>query len=312
MFLKALRVVTLVTVLQVPGSGAPAFVHTGSFRYSPTVSIRYLEAGSGPQTIVLLHGLASSADTWRDLFQYLDCQCTFYALDLKGHGGSSAPDDHAYELDDNARIVRAFLQARQLRSVILVGHSYGGAVALRTALDFSADHDRIRALVLLGTPATKQHFPLYMTSLRYQRPARFFEKITPPEFSAWIALRKLYYDHHAATPARIEQYASLWRDPAKNRAMRETGSDFLNRGLKEIAAETKRVQVPALIIAGEEDRIVRPKHQKKLASRIPNAEYVRIPECGHVPQEEQPQQNAAVFAAFLEKLSAHPVGVDSM
>ena len=313
MLLRTLGVVLLGFILQGPGRGATRITqHWDTFRYSPAVSIRYFTAGTGPDTMVLLHGLASSADTWTDLLDSLDCNCTYYALDLKGHGGSSAPDDHAYTLDDNAAIVRAFLQAHHLRSVILVGHSYGGAVALRTALDYNLEPDRIRALLLLGTPGTKQHFPLYMTTLRYQRPARFFEKFTPPELSAWVALRKIYYDKHAATPARIAQYANLWRDPQKNRAMRETGSEFLRHGLKEIAAETKNVRVPTLVIAGAKDAVVRTKHQKKLASRIPAAQYVTIPSCGHVPQEERPDETARHINAFLNTLRSHKPPVDSM
>jgi pimeloyl-ACP methyl ester carboxylesterase len=313
MLLRAVGVILLGSILQLPGRGAPRVTpHWDTFRYSPTVSIRYFIAGTGPEVMVMLHGLASSADTWRDLLHDLDCNCTYYALDLKGHGGSSAPDDHAYTVDDNAAIVRAFLQARQLRGVILAGHSYGGTVALRTALDYNAEPDRIRALLLLGTPGTKQHFPLYMTTLRYQRPARFFEKFTPAELSAWIALRKMYYDRHAATPARIAQYANLWRDPQKNRAMRETGSEFLRHGLKEIAAETRNVHVPTLVIAGAKDAIVRTKQQKKLAGRIPNAQYVTIPACGHVPQEERPRETARDINAFVNSLATHNTSVDSM
>src|SRR4051794_10540438 len=180
-----LRVATvLVLAGLLHGSGASARSlqpRWNSFRFSNTVSIRYFTAGNGSQPVVLLHGLASSADTWKDMLGFLDCDCTFYALDLKGHGGSSAPEDHAYGIDDNAAIVRAFLDSHDLRNIILIGHSYGGAVAVRTAFDLGSEPDRVRGLVLLGTPATKQHFPLYMTALRHQRPATFFEKFTPPE-----------------------------------------------------------------------------------------------------------------------------------
>jgi pimeloyl-ACP methyl ester carboxylesterase len=228
-------VATPVAILTALVTIAPAFSaipQWHDFRYSDSTSIRYFKAGHGSGAVLLLHGLAASSASWIDMVRELDCHCTIYALDLKGHGGSSKPDDHKYRLADNAAIVRAFIEANELKNVTIVGHSYGGAVALTVALMDREASRRVGALVLIGTPATKQRFPLTMTMLRYQKPARFFEKFTPPELSAWVALNKVYYDPHSITPARIALYANLWRDPSSTRAMRETGAEFLKGGLK--------------------------------------------------------------------------------
>lgn len=308
---RLVRAIAVCVILSPPSHSQPQlFPIWNTFRYSDSVSIRYFKAGHGRQPVLLLHGLAASAATWIDMVQYLDCDCTIWALDLKGHGGSSKPEDHAYRLSDNVAIVRAFMDANQLRDLVLIGHSYGGAVALQTALDDNKERGSVKALILIGTPGTKQHFPLTITTLKYQKPARFFERFTPPELAAWVALHRVYYNHQAITPSRIALYSTLWRDPAGNRAMRETGAEFLDHGLKELAPEVHNISVPTLVIAGAHDPIVKPKYQRRLADHIQKAKYISIERCGHVPQEEYPADTARAIDSFILTVRNEPTGAE--
>src|SRR5690349_5983775 len=98
--------------------------HAAVFQYSPDVQIGYDVQGSGPEAVVLVHGLAASKEAW-DLMMpgLLDiCNCRVYRMDLRGHGDSSTPNDHGYSVVENAKILRAFIAREKLHSITLIGH----------------------------------------------------------------------------------------------------------------------------------------------------------------------------------------------
>ena len=94
------------------------------------VTVLYAEeSGDGPP-LILLHGLGGSLFTWRHVVATLARLHHVIALDLKGFGQSDKPFDEHYSAADQAALVSAFIRKRGLRGVILVGHSFGGVVAL--------------------------------------------------------------------------------------------------------------------------------------------------------------------------------------
>ncbi len=97
------------------------------------VTLHYEEEGSGPP-LLLVHGLGESSFTWHDVVPALAARFRVIALDLKGFGRSDKPEDDAYGADDQAALIANFIVSRGLENVTLVGHSFGGTVALRTAL----------------------------------------------------------------------------------------------------------------------------------------------------------------------------------
>lgn len=109
----------------------------------------YLEQGSG-EPVILLHGSGSSSAQWRGLAERLSARYRVFAPDFFGYGGSADwPGPKAFYLECEAEIVRALLM-RADRRVHLVGHSYGGAVALHVARSCS---DSLRSLTLIEPAA---------------------------------------------------------------------------------------------------------------------------------------------------------------
>src|SRR5690348_9869377 len=105
----------------------------------------YSEAGSG-ETVLLLHATASSSAQWFDLAGVLRANCHVVAPDLYGYGETDPwPGNRPFALSEEAALADAVLP-RDGRPVHLVGHSYGGAVALRFALQ---QPERLRSLVLI-------------------------------------------------------------------------------------------------------------------------------------------------------------------
>jgi pimeloyl-ACP methyl ester carboxylesterase len=122
-----------------------------SYRYSASVTIHCEQEGSGDETFVLLHGFGTSLQTWHDVRPALARRGRVVMLDLKGFGLSSKPRDGAYSPPDQADIVAAFISDRKLSGIVLVGHSYGGGVAV-LAHDRLAQQgrDAVKALMVWG------------------------------------------------------------------------------------------------------------------------------------------------------------------
>ena len=106
------------------------------------------DAGSGPP-VVLLHGIASSSVTFEYVVPLVADRHRVVSIDLLGFGGSPAPADAAYTIDEHVAALRRTLRARGLRRIVLVGHSLGALVATRYAASYRRDVTR---LVIVSPP----------------------------------------------------------------------------------------------------------------------------------------------------------------
>ncbi|MDQ6707634.1 MAG: alpha/beta hydrolase [Acidobacteriota bacterium] len=275
----------------------------GSFEYSRSVNVAYDVQGTGEMPVVLLHSLGSAKESWDPLMPGLlsICKCRVYRVDLRGHGGTSAPDDHRYSLRENAAIVKAFMADRKLQGAILIGHSYGGAVALDVALDSKNEAPSLlRGLILIGAPGVLQTFPFMVAHHRYEGYGKVVDRLTTPKLRAWVAVHGQNYSNSAGSRSRVALYARLWSDPARSRASRETARQFLDGGgLEELASRNHDTGVPTLLIAGEHDRLVGVKRMRQLARSIDGSKLSIIPKAGHAPQEDVPESVIPVISDFL-------------
>src|ERR1700689_3098024 len=124
----------------------------GIHRYSMILDgqqVHYLEGGTG-DPVVLVHGLGASAqNNWRNLMPRLvRSGHHVYAMDLLGYGKSAMPADRTYSIDEEAKFVEAFLDAKRLDHVAVAGVSMGGWIAATVALD---QPQRITRLILLDS-----------------------------------------------------------------------------------------------------------------------------------------------------------------
>jgi pyruvate dehydrogenase E2 component (dihydrolipoamide acetyltransferase) len=115
------------------------------FAQTPAGSIRYAKRGEGVETIVLVHGFGGDLDNWLFNIDALAAKARVYALDLPGHGQSSKAIGEA-SLAGLSSALTGFMDAVGIDSAHLIGHSMGGATALRTALDAP---ERVKSLTLV-------------------------------------------------------------------------------------------------------------------------------------------------------------------
>jgi pyruvate dehydrogenase E2 component (dihydrolipoamide acetyltransferase) len=111
------------------------------------IRIRYARKGDAPATVLLIHGFGGDLDNWLFNIDALSQQSTVVALDLPGHGQSDRTMP-GRTLGELARFVIRFLDAVEIRSAHLVGHSLGGAIAAQMAVDHP---DRVESLALIAS-----------------------------------------------------------------------------------------------------------------------------------------------------------------
>lgn len=283
-----------------------------TFRYSDSVKVAFDVSGNGDLPLVLLHSLGSAKESWDPLMPGLlaVCKCRIYRLDFKGHGDTSAPNDHRYSLHENSAIVRAFLADQGLHGAILMGHSYGGAVALNLALDAKDEkEDLLSGLILIGTPGVWQKFPFLVAHHRYEAYGQLVDHLTTPKFRAWVAVHARGGGRNPTqADERVQLYARLWSDPARSHASRETARQFLDGGgLAELGFRDHDAGIPTLLIAGHRDNIVGVKHIRRLAQSIESSKLSIIPKAGHAPHEDRPESVVPVISEFLNTIDTSAI-----
>jgi pimeloyl-ACP methyl ester carboxylesterase len=269
------------------------------FAYDNNVQIHYEVHGQGSPAIVFLHGFGASRESWRDILPYLRNSGTIYIVDLKGHGLSSKPNDSRYSLKDQADIISAFLMREHIEPAVLVGHSYGGAVALMTYFHSRAN---VQALVLIDSAAYPQSFPFFVSVLQKPILNHVILSVIPAATRARYTLERLFYDRSKVDDERVERYARYFDLPGAHHAFIECANLLLPPDIDSFVAQIPTVSIPALILWGGEDTVVPLSIGRRLHHEVPSSQFIVIPNCGHIPQEEQPEVTADAIKAFLISL----------
>lgn len=254
----------------------------------------YLEGGDGP-TLVLLHGFAADKDNFTRISSTLTGHYHVIIPDLIGFGESShlpAPAD--YRADAQARRLHEFLEALRVRGLDLGGSSMGGQIAMAFAA----------------------RYPNEVSSLWLLDPA-----------GVWSAPKSELADmvvgqgRNPLIPTTEQEYADLFGfvmadppwipRPMKNAMARERLQNvelsrhiFGQIAVDSVEDRVRGLKVPTLIVWGQRDRALNPLTSTVLQKLLPRSEVILMPGVGHLPMVERPQQAAADYIAFRERLAA--------
>lgn len=257
--------------------------------------------------LVLLHGQPGSPQDWAAVIARLPPQLHAVAADRPGYGASLRPADG---FTANAQAVLDDLDARDVRSAVLVGHSWGGGVALRAA---SLAPDRVHAVVLLASVG-----PGCDTSVDWLLAAPGIGELSSLlafRWTPWIARARLaWLRRWHGRPLHPGEAASwqvwghaphsawpLWRTfLIEQRA--------LLRELGELEAAAAAVQVPVLLLADPADQVVPVKTSHKLAALLADSRLILVRGTGHHLPRRAAAEVADAIATFLATIdSAHPI-----
>ncbi len=274
-----------------------------TFAYTDQIRISYEVHGNGSSPIVFLHGFGASVETWRDIQSRLAQGNKLFFLDLKGFGLSSTPDDGKYSLDDQAEVVLAFIKSQNLHDVTLVGHSYGGAVCLFTYLKDRSIHNggSIQRLVLIDAAAYVQDFPFFIDILRRPVLNWVVMKLVPAHMQASFVLRRLFHDDTKLSEERISTHAEFLGQPGSYNSFVESAKQMVPANPDSITALIKTIEVPTLVLWGADDTAIPVEQAHRLHRDIRTSRLVIIPNCGHIPHEEAPEESLDAIFRFLEE-----------
>ena len=275
----------------------PGFARLGP----PEAPVRLFveETGKG-SPVLLIHGFGASTFTWRKIAPELARRHRVVAVDLKGFGQSDKPFDEQYSVFDQAELIKQLIIDKDLRDLALIGHSFGGGVALVLALDEDPRlKGRISKLVLLDTIAYPQDVPVVFRMLDMPLVSHLGVRMVPPIVQTRIALRIAYFDNSKIDDEEVEIYAAPLRTAAGKHAIIHSARQIVPEDLEEISKRYASITLPTLIGWCDYDRIVPLEVGLRLRRTLPNATLKIIEDCGHMPQEEQPEATLSLIQGFL-------------
>jgi len=269
------------------------------------LNLRYQTRGSSGPVLVLLHGIGRSLEDWESSSGPLSQNHRVYALDLPGFGRSDKPQS-GYSFAYFAGVLEGFLDALQLEQVTLLGSSLGGGVALEFAF---AHPERVSRLVLVDSAGFGSEVTLGLRILTLRGVGELLS--TPSPRLVRGTLEGVFFDKGFITPEREARELELARLKGAQSAYvsvaRALGT-FLGGVRAEWVWSVLRrcgdlTHLPTLIVWGDRDQILPPKHARVAQAHLPHAELHIFEGCGHFPQLERAEEFNALV---LEFLSRHP------
>lgn len=262
------------------------------------ITLFYEEKGdrNGTETIGFLNGVMASTNSWELLcpvFEKMGFRIILH--DFKGQLKSDKPEG-PYTFAEHCEEARALYESLGVEKIHLIGTSYGGEVAMRFAMLYP---EMVKSISVIDSvseldPVTKGFVLGWKILCDTGDGETFFQGMVPSIYG----------------PEFIEKNQEWLSDRAK--ALKENPNHYLEgqKILYDTFADDvymtdrlSEIQCPALILQGTEDILKPVKFGKILADKIPNAEFLTIPDCGHVSIFEKPGELQSAILGFILKNS---------
>lgn len=238
--------------------------------------------GEGP-VLLILHGWGSSSNSWTRIQGELakDGFCVV-CLDMPGFGETSPPSE-AWGVDSYASFVLTFIDSMSVERIVLLGHSFGGQVAVKIA----AEHPEIVEKLILVAPAV------------FRQETGLSQKTLSALAKAAGSLMYLFPIDKLRNNARSLLYMMLRRRDY----LRAEGvmRDVFGRVVREdVSGLACKITAPTLLLWGEQDNLVPIEDAHALQKRIANSELRIIPSAGHSPQSTALEETISFIRTFLQ------------
>ncbi len=256
-------------------------------RYEEDGLLSYLEAGDGSAPVLLIHGNFAGKLWWSEMLADPLSGMRFIAPDLPGFGESRADGAFRPSFPFYARSLGSFLDGLGVGRAILLGHSFGGAVATELAL---SDPDRFPALFLL---APAPHTGLYTPEYLYP----FLESYRYDRWGLRAALRQ-------NLGTRVPPYFEDLVDEAASMHPANFSGNVRLLASWNAGSRLRRYGNPVLVASGEYDNLVTTRSAEASARAFPMGAYANLGSVGHSPQIEAPDLVRDLLSQLLRAVSA--------
>jgi pimeloyl-ACP methyl ester carboxylesterase len=259
------------------------------------LAIHYVDKGQGP-AVVLIHGLGGSLYNFRYNIPALSERFRVVALDLKGFGYSDRPLDADYSQTAQARLVADVMDRLGIGEAAVLGHSLGGAIALRLAALYP---QRVARLILAASapPLSARGGvpPLGDAALRPFLRLGTALVLHQPSLREAV-LRSGFYDPSFLTPEMLEEFRRIGRI----RGTAEAIVRVLLNSARDEPLDLTQIRQPTLLLWGTGDRAMGLRIARWFETRLPNARLRVIERARHMVIEERSDESNAAILAFLQ------------
>lgn len=233
--------------------------------------------------ILLIHGFASSTYTFRRIIPLLQKKFSIIAVDLPGFGKSEKSTSFVYSFENYAKLMIECIHKFGFANTHIVAHSMGGQIALNMA---RIAPEKINKLILLSSSGyLKRSKKLFIISSYLP----FFEKVIHYYIGrkdVKYHLGNVFFNQSLINDELVREFGRPLAEKgfykALIRLIRHREGDLLPNQLQDI-------QVPTLLIWGEEDRVVPVEVGKQLVQDLPDAKLITYEKTGHLITEERPE-----------------------
>lgn len=245
-------------------------------------TIKYYDHGQG-EPLVLIHGLGAEADVWAYCLEPLSQTHRVIAPDLLGFGRSGKPLIN-YRIHTFVEMLDRFLQALALPRVLLVGNSMGGWISAWFAIQFPQRVDKLVLNDAIGLIAGSVEIPIDLrpSSLRNMREVLEF----------------MFFDQGLVTDGLVE---AAYEFHLEHNDAPTIASVLENIRLKldRLDDQLDQLKTPTLLVWGDSDRVSPLSVAENYQRLIAGAKLEVIPQCGHIPPLEKPQELVRHILQFL-------------
>ncbi len=239
----------------------------------------YHISGTGDQTILLLHGWADSSATFNELSKTLSKKYQLISLDLPGSGDSDTPS-RPWEIDDFAEFIANFLHKIHItKPFAILGHSNGGAIAVRGLASNKLEAGR---LVLLASAGVRDQDRARKQVVKVV--AKVGKTVT---FALPKSMRQ---------GLRRKLYTAVGSDMLVAEHLQETFKRTVNQ---DIQNDARALKLPTLLLYGQNDTATPPRFGERLKEAIAGSNLIILPDAGHFVHHDQQKMVANLIQEFL-------------
>jgi pimeloyl-ACP methyl ester carboxylesterase len=261
-------------------------------------------------TLMLVHGIAGSSATWRDVLPALGRRYTVVAPDLLGHGESDKPR-HDYSLSAYANLLRDLMIALAIERATIVGHSLGGGISMQLAYQHPL---RCERLVLVSSGGLGQEISWLLRAFALPGVEYLMPVIFPSVARrAGDALGGTLY----RLGLRAPHFGQEWRaytaltEPENRRAFVRTLRSVIDVSGQAVSAHDRLYlasRLPTLIVWGGKDHIIPKEHAVAAHEALPGSQLMIFARAGHFPHAEEPHHFVDAVTEFVD--STEPAHLD--
>ena len=268
---------------------------TSRYVQLPNVRVHYNEIGSGP-ALICIHGGGPGANSWSNFATNLEAFAKHYRtllIDLPQFGKSEKVTIDGPRLTYHATVIRDFMDALKIDRAFIVGNSFGGQTAIKTAIDFP---DRVRAFAVIGSAPVLHSIFAPMPLEGVKLIGNYYRGDGPSIPKMRQILQTLVFDPSAVTDEIVRERYEASIDPELIRV--NTGAPAPRQ---DLTPEFSKVKAPALLIWGMDDRAGALDVGLLMLRTFHNAQMHIFSRCGHWAQVEHSDDFNELVINFFGK-----------